>query len=224
MIRIALFCLLLGGVFPSIGSACSLKFPSSAHIEAHQHACMIATDIEQFFLNIGHEIAFDNEIVFYTKFGNVLDHNDFYGAHVIHDGSIHVPYMELFDLEDFLFGVPITPDVTESILVHELFHSAINRLLDGNHEKLTVAWHEFAAYCGQFHFMPEYLREEIFAANQSGIGPFKSEGYVNQLILSLDVDWFAISAYRTCEYNGMEAMLTKIINQEVYQVKHDSIP
>ena len=217
---------LMVSILPTVAFPCSLNFTNSTNLEAHQTVCHAAKNVETFFNDMGYSITLDNEIYFHFSIGNITSPKSshvFFGYYDKEYGNVHIPYPELFDLDQTLFGVAITPDVTLSIIYHELFHAGIYKIFGDEHYKLSSAWHEFAAFCGQFHFMPDYLKEKIELLNPT-IGPFESESYVNNLLYELAVDWFGVSAHMTCKTKGIENMLSRIINLDVYQVMHHSIP
>ena len=225
MFRIFLLILLVS-ILPTVAFPCGLNFVNSTDLESQQIVCQAAENVETFFNDIGYSITLDNEIYFHFTIGNITSPKSSYVSFGYYDSKsthVHVPYPELFDLDQTLFGVVITPDVTLSIIYHELFHAAIFQIFGNDHHKLSSAWHEFAAYCGQFYFMPDYLREEIELLHPNA-RPFKSESYVNIMLYGLSVDWFGISSYMTCKTKGIENMMSRIINLDVYQVRHHSIP
>lgn len=198
-------------------NTCALNFNNSINFDSNQRTCDLYMEITKILTDEQNDFLKENKInvqkyptlnLYQPGFSNVK------GFHVFETSTIHVPYHYQFDLEDIFFKVPVTPDVVDSFVTHELAHAVVFKLMADTASELTLAWHEFAAYCVQFHLMPEYLREEI-VNNYKNEFAFKSEYHVTDLHYIMAPNEFAVKSWLTCQERGVETMIQKIINNDV---------
>ena len=112
------------------------------------------------------------------------------------------------------WGVEWGPRMATSFLHHEFAHMAIRRILQTDHARLRLEWHEFIAYAVQFELMDRTLRERGLAEHPDAEA-FADLMSVNEFTSRMDPERFAISAYRTYLARGGAGFVEKLLRFEV---------
>jgi hypothetical protein len=110
------------------------------------------------------------------------------------------------------WGIEWGPEISCSILQHELTHMAVGAILGDRFGDLGVPWHEFIAYAVQFELMPPSLRSRALDARPDATA-FASAGHVNAMSHAMDPDAFAIRSYLYEDAHGGGPLVAEIIGR-----------
>lgn len=158
--------------------------------------CSAVLEATSFFRLNGLDLA-DGTTVFLTK---ELPGKD--GSHALGEYHVSSNRIVLLTYEEALrlsylspppLGIPMSPDLWRSYVVHELAHAAVERAFAPGVEKLAAS--EYIAAVAQLSSLPEATRSRIFKHFQNLPG-FEAAAEITALYYFLDPGKFAVKAFR----------------------------
>lgn len=167
--------------------------------------CQPLSKVVNFFSDLGLDLEpqFFLSVVRQTKDTNAASYGTFNAA----SGEITIYRRK----GQKIWGLSWSEDTATSVVVHEMVHMAILRLVGNKYPQLPHEWHEFIAYAVQLELLDESVRVQILE-RYADVKAFHNLIEINPYIYGLSgPEVFAVRAYKTVQVRGGSRFLKAVV-------------